>query len=414
MLSRLVNHSTQPTDIDPENAVEELLERIDMEDEDDVEEEKDDTDEHLDNPIEDGDEVDANVNEFFDIVSKMNIKDETRSGYNSSNRLLLLWLDEKHPECVAEHARKSLQETFDSRRIFGATVKHQNKSVTAKALELVQSATSLDTVPILFEKVTKEIFLNFLRYRANLRGNDFLSKSGAGGFRSAYRELHKQSGTQFDPNFELELKELYKGLLRGHAAEKQKKGGRLAEGKDPMSFKLYKTLCNLMTKDSSKEAVFAHSFLTLTWNLICRSKNTVNIHMNHITWGTDAMIIKFAHTKTDVAGEQNAYSRHIYANPYDPDICAISALAKYLSCFPPKADGMLFDNKSYKRFQKYLKNIVKANKEDIERMGYDIDDIGVHSIRKGAATFCCSGTTDAPQIFLFYYCCKYFYFIICV
>ena len=394
MLSRITNRLKSSTaDIDPENAVEELIEMFENDDDEEQEEKKDNTNEneHLDNPVENEEtteEVDTNVNEFFEAVSKMNIKEETRSGYNGSNRLFLLWLDDKHPECVADFAKEALQ-----------LCKDQNTSVTAKALELVQSASSMGTTPIVFDKVKTEIFINFLRYRANLQGNDFFSKSGAGGFRSAYRELHKQCGTQFNPDFESELKELYKGLLRGHAAEKQQKGGRLAEGKDPMSFRLYKTLCNLMIEDGSKEAIFAHSFLTLTWNLICRSKNTVNIHMNHITWGTDAMIIKFAHTKTDVAGEQQAYSRHIYANPYDPDICAISALAKYLlSCFPPKADGMLFDKKSYQRFQKYLQNIVKANKENIERMGYDLYDIGVHSIRKGAATFCCSGTTDAPQI----------------
>ena len=112
-----------------------------------------------------------------------------------------------------------------------------------------------------------------------------------------------------------------------------------------------------MIQDQSKEAVFAYSFLTLTsWNLICRSKNTVHIlHMNHITWSSDAMVIIFAHTKTDVAVEDQAFLGHIYANPYDPpDICAISALAKYLSFFPLKANGMLFNLHSYKRFQKYL------------------------------------------------------------
>ena len=90
-------------------------------------------------------EVDAGVNEFFKRVSKMNIKDETRSGYNASNRVFLLWLDKNHPECVADFAKKALQEIFESQRISGATVKHQNKSVTAKALQLVASANSMDS-----------------------------------------------------------------------------------------------------------------------------------------------------------------------------------------------------------------------------------------------------------------------------
>ena len=59
-----------------------------------------------------------------------------------------------------------------------------------------------------------------------------------------------------------------------------------------------------MIEDPGGNAIFAHAFLTLTWNLICRSKNTVHIHIYHITWGSDSLIIKFAHTKTDVTCEQ--------------------------------------------------------------------------------------------------------------
>lgn len=165
-----------------------------------------------------------------------------------------------------------------------------------------------------------------------------------------------------------------------------------------MSFTLYNFLCEKMVQDGRKEAIFAHAFLTLTWNLCCRSKNTVYIHVNHITWGTDNIIIKFAHTKTDIEGKQEAFPRHIYANPYNINICAVTALGKYLATFIPKEDGLLFDNKSYKRFQKYLKKLVCDHKEDVERMGFEVDDIGVHSIRKGAATYCCSGTTAAPHI----------------
>ena len=66
------------------------------------------------------------------------------------------------------------------------------------------------------------MFLNFWIHRANLRGNNFLSKSGAGGFRLAFCKLHKQCGVQFDPEFNSELKEIFKGLLRGHADKKQK------------------------------------------------------------------------------------------------------------------------------------------------------------------------------------------------
>ena len=61
-----------------------------------------------------------------------------------------------------------------------------------------------------------------------------------------------------------------------------------------------------MVEDGSQGAIFAQAFITMTWNLMCRSKNTVHIHLNHITWGSDSMTIRFAHTKTDVEGGDQA------------------------------------------------------------------------------------------------------------
>jgi hypothetical protein len=294
----------------PGDALDEVLNQFNADDRQQHEENEDN--EHLDGPEEEDDDADdEHSGDHYEKISKMYIKDGTREGYNASNHLLLLWLDAKHPECVSENAKKALQETFELR--LGATVKHKNRAVTAKALELVATADDIESSPIIFSTISSRLCIDFLHCWARLKGNEFLSKSGCGGFRSAFKELHRQCGTSIDLELDAELKEKFQGLLRGHAEEKQQKGGCLAEGKDPMSFPLYKFLCNKMVQDGSKEAIFAHAFLTLTWNLVCGSKNTVNIHMNHITWGSDAIIIKFAHTKTDVTGDQQAYARHVYA-----------------------------------------------------------------------------------------------------
>ena len=54
-------------------------------------------------------------------------------------------------------------------------------------------------------------------------------------------------------------------------------------------------------------------------------------------------------------------------------------------------------NNQYKRFSKYLEKILLQYKDEIVRdFGVDIDDIGVHSLRKGAASFVSSGATCAP------------------
>ncbi len=296
--------------------------------------------------------------ELYNKVSRMYIKEETRAGYNTCNRSFLLWLDGHEPQCVNAYAKEKLQEVFVSQP--GALAKAENSRVKAAATMLVGEAGP-DKQPIIFENVTDKIFCNFIFSRARRIGQKFLSKSGCGSYRSAYKELHRQCGVTVSQNFEKQLTIKFKGMLRGHAEEKEQTGGRLAEGKDPMSFRLYKFLCSKMVEKGTKDSIFSHAFLTLTWNLVCRSKNTVNIHRNHISWGTDCVTIRFAHTKTDVEGGDQARLRHVFANPYNLDICAVTALAKYLATFEPKENGMLFDANSYSRFQKELKKIVKEH-----------------------------------------------------
>ena len=74
--------------------------------------------------------------------------------------------------------------------------------------------------------------------------------------------------------FKAALTKSFNGLLQAHSQEKEAKVSRLSEEKDTMPFALYKRLCAKMMLDASKEAVFSHAFLTLTWNIVCCSKNT--------------------------------------------------------------------------------------------------------------------------------------------
>jgi hypothetical protein len=111
----------------------------------------------------------------------------------------------------------------------------------------------------------------------------------------------------------------------------------------------------------------------------------------------DAMTIQFAHTKTDREGKGASLKRHlIYANPYMSEICPVVSVGRrYLSSNPTCANGRLFSGtKQYDRFLKLLLGrVVNAHRDEIRHMGIDPQDIGVHLIREGAATYCCNGTT---------------------
>ncbi len=335
---------------------------------------------------------------LFKSVSRNNIDEGTRSGYQSSTKRLIMWLfeSEEHRNILHEECITTLQVIHDDQTI---PQKKKTAKLNAKALQYVKKA-SQDFHPIKLSDLSVKIFVHFLFSRAKVRndGSKFLSKSGYGTYRSALKDLYKECAVDMEKSYETELSLMYKCLNRSYQEEKKEKGGRMTEGKDPMSFALYQKLCQWMLEDKDSNAIFAHAFLTLTWNLVCRSKNTVFIHRNHISWSADSLTVQFAHMKTDMEGFEAAVKRHIYANPHNVAICCPTALAKYLLFCPKRTDDMLFDENSYQRFRKYLKDLVDAHADELKRMGVDPENIGVHSIRKGAATYCCSGTTAAPHI----------------
>ena len=90
--------------------------------------------------------------------------------------------------------------------------------------------------------------------------------------------------------------------------------------------------------------------------------------------------------------------RHLYANPHNMEICCPSEIAQYIMTHPFDQDGPLFALNSYSRFANIFKSFSVKCKDAVKRLGVKIDKISVHSIRKGAATFVCSGTTAAPNI----------------
>lgn len=147
--------------------------------------------------------------------------------------------------------------------------------------------------------------------------------------------------------------------------------------------------------------LFAHAFLTITWNLICHPENTANINREHISCSSGALIIQFPPTKTEIKEEgQDAQRKNhaIYANIQNATICAHAALAKYIAAVPEQKDGKLFGKGSYARFGGYLCHLMSKHKKEVQQLGIEIEDIGVQSIRMGAAKYCCEVNTSISHI----------------
>jgi hypothetical protein len=196
-----------------------------------------------------------------------------------------------------------------------------------------------------------------------------------------------------------ELASHFKGLKRA-TAEQIARGERpIKVGKDPLPFSLYRFLGNFFMGQKTREFSFAHCFMTMCWNLMCRSRNAVLIKFNHLEWSEDAMCVYFAHQKTDQSGEKPRDPRHIYPNPMMPEICPVLSLGLFLLCFKSSDSISLFPgNNQYDRFRKILRRAsnIEQVKIELERRSINPEDLGTHSMRKGATTYCSSGNTAGP------------------
>lgn len=108
------------------------------------------------------------------------------------------------------------------------------------------------------------------------------------------------------------------------------------------------------------------------------------------------------------------FARHIYANPSNPVICPVLALAiltfvRSIRHDPTSSSGSLpnfrvFDGPdSASRFSDVLGRVITAvPTSDVHVLGGDKKQLGTHSVRKGAASYC-AGMMSGPstvQVFL--------------
>ena len=110
---------------------------------------------------------------------------------------------------------------------------------------------------------------------------------------------------------------------------RQATGHTLDGGKRPMSFDVYSKMCEIFYKGKNPEYLFAHAFLTIEWNLMARSDNCVNMHINHVQWHEDAMLFFFGKSKGNQGGDRADKPWHVYSNPQMPFLCPVLAMAKY-------------------------------------------------------------------------------------
>jgi hypothetical protein len=113
--------------------------------------------------------------------------------------------------------------------------------------------------------------------------------------------------------------------------------------------------------------------------------------LQHVDWREDCLVITLAKHKGDQSGEGLSNEKHIYANPLNPSICPILALAVLIFCThrgqSTRLQQLYNGKNSEQRFGKILKVILNLIDSQLITLGANVGDIGTHSNRKGAASF---------------------------
>ena len=117
----------------------------------------------------------------------------------------------------------------------------------------------------------------------------------AQGYKSALHSYYKDFKEDFS-DMDKELSVFYQSLKKRETQEKENGERPVQVGKDAMPYEIYAMLAEHFATEGN---YFAWTYLVLSWNLVCRTKNTETIKFAHLAWSADSMIIWFARMKND-------------------------------------------------------------------------------------------------------------------
>jgi hypothetical protein len=271
-----------------------------------------------------------------------------------------------------------------------------------------QDAITIDSV-VRMETVTYQVVERFLCSARNAHdASKYLSFRALSTARAAIKDLYFQAKQPTPDWWDVELPALFKGMRKSQATDRQQ-GLEDDEAKSPLSFTLFSwlmkhlMLCVGHNRNNARNAPLHHLFTLFSWNLICRGDNTESITLNHLGWAQDALTVRFSKMKNDQSGERAAGDvKHVYANPFTPWLCPVLSLALYFVSFP-RADGIsLFPGGHQKeRVLAAMKSSLESDEGQhmLQSVGKSAREFGNHSFRKGATTYCTSGSVGGPSSF---------------
>jgi hypothetical protein len=254
----------------------------------------------------------------------------------------------------------------------------------------------------------------------NIISENYCSYETLSGYRSALNQAYvDKDNTLMDRHLQAEMKHLLNGYQREVSSLKSEGKMDAQEGKMPLTFLAFRMLAFAALGlgfifNSAAEVVgtipnilwYAHVYLILQWNLMVRTSNVSGANYQHIWWEGDHLKILTPKQKNDQSGVR-AYPKSVYANPLDPIICPVLALALWvIACTSFRREenhcrlfeGAFCDDK----FGEWLTGVLQAlSPSQMATLALDIKDIGSHSIRKGVASFLSNIPGGASMVAIF-------------
>lgn len=233
-----------------------------------------------------------------------------------------------------------------------------------------------------------------------------IGKSGLSNYRKAFSNLYAESNPAVfqTPAMLREISQKMKSLRKRHTKDARSSLRKAKEGKEEVPFGLLLGFAKIFLEEGM---FWEHAYCMLCWELMARSDNVGDLTVDHMQFINDSLHVLFSGDKMHTTGDGQSCKepKHCYANSTDVTKCLFVALGLYLLTSPQVGckSKELFPGtqKTQKaRFRTRLNDALQHPriKTLLERYGLAPEDIGSHSFRKGAGTYCSSGCTGGPSI----------------
>lgn len=186
-------------------------------------------------------------------------------------------------------------------------------------------------IPFKLEDVDEKLFQKYFEDQAKHSNGQWKAASTVDGYRSALLHYFTSRHLPVPSILQGDILLFVKGLKRTIADARRDGTYKETEGMDCLDFVAFSLVCRLTAASNHFDA---HAFLLLTWNLICRADTTTHLIYSCISWSNDALRVDIPKSKGLQLGADRglAHQESVYANPVQPEMCAITALGIKVLC----------------------------------------------------------------------------------